>query len=267
MPIPVLGALDTVEMSDQGEPSVSIVIPAYNEAHRIGASIRALRECTGCVSRSSEIILVIERSTDGTLDLAREMTGQDPSFTIIAHDSHRGKGHAVRSGMLRARGEIAFFMDVDLSTPLSEMDRFLSRFQESPPVDILVGNRRHPGCGSARHRDLGRRTMSRVFNVLARLVTGIRISDTQCGFKAFRRHAREAVFSLQELDGFAFDVELLLLAERLGLRVADLPVRCSPAAGSRINVVRDSMRMLTDVIRVRRIVRNKMDRKAPVPSA
>ena len=241
-------------MSDGSEPFVSIIIPAYNEVHRLEASIRALREYLGSARWSHEIILVVEKSSDGTLELARRLTERHRVFTVIGHEVQRGKGCAVRSGMLQARGEIAFFMDADLSTPLPEMERFLARFATAPPVDVLVGNRRHPHSAILKRQTFIRRKMGQTFNALLRTIGGIQIEDTQCGFKAFRRDARSAIFSRQTIDGFAFDVEVLMLAERLGFKVEDMPVQWSNADGSKVRMVRDSFRMFVDAIRIRRMV-------------
>ena len=251
-------------MSDCGGPSVSIVIPAYNEVHRLEASIRALREYLSPARWSHEILFVVEHSADGTLELARRLTERLPAFTVIGHDVQRGKGFAVRSGMLHARGEIAFFMDADLSTPLPEMDQFLARFRDAPSVDVLVGNRRHPHSAILRRQTFVRRKMGQTFNAVLRAFGGIRLADTQCGFKAFRRQASAAIFSRQKLDGFAFDVEVLLLAERLGFKVQDLPVQWSNADGSRVRIVRDSLCMLVDAIRVRRIVAGTLSQQSKV---
>lgn len=241
-------------MSDGGTPFVSIVIPAYNEVGRLEASITELARFLSSVRWTHEVILIIEKSTDGTLELAQELAPRMPCIEVIGHDTQRGKGYAVRAGMLRARGEIAFFMDADLSTPLSEVEHFIERFAAAPPVDVLVGNRQHSGSEILMHQHLLRRRMGQTFNAILRAVAGIRIADTQCGFKAFRRAARETIFPLQKLDGFAFDVEVLILAERLGFTVADMPVKWSNADGSKVHIIRDSWRMLCDAIRVRRLV-------------
>jgi dolichyl-phosphate beta-glucosyltransferase len=241
-------------MSDSGEPFVSIIIPAYNEAHRLEASITVLAGFLASVPWSHELILVIEKGTDGTLELARRLAKGKRWVTVIGNDVQRGKGYAVRTGMLRARGEIAFFMDADLSTPLAEMERFIARFSASPPVDVLVGNRQHARSEILTQQHFLRRGMGQTFNVILRFIAGIRLADTQCGFKAFRRTAREAIFALQKLDGFAFDVEVILLAERLGFAVGDMPVQWSNAEGSKVRIIRDSCRMLLDAIRVRRLV-------------
>ena len=236
------------------QPFVSLIIPAYNEAQRLAASVAALRGTLAGVDWPHEILLVIERSSDGTLELARALTAGLPSFRILAHDVQRGKGHAVRAGMLAARGDIAFFMDADLSTPLEEIGRFLARLAAQPEVDVLIGNRQHAGSAILRRQSLPRRKMGETFNAILRLLAGIRVRDTQCGFKAFRRRAVDAIFPRQTLDGFAFDVEVILLAERLGLRVEDMPVEWTNADGSKVHILRDSLRMLRDALRVRRIV-------------
>ena len=241
-------------MSDSGTPFVSIIIPAYNEAGRLEATITELASFLSSVPWTHEVILVIEKSTDGTLKLARRLAQRMSCLEVLGHDFQRGKGCAVRAGMLRARGEIAFFMDADLSTPLSEMGHFLARFAEAPTVDVLVGNRQHAGSAILLRQHFLRRRMGQTFNAILRAIVGIRLSDTQCGFKAFRRAAREAIFPLQKLDGFAFDVELLLLAERRGFNIADMPVKWRNAEGSKVRIIRDSWRMLCDAIRVRWLV-------------
>ena len=241
-------------MFASGQPFVSLVIPAFNEAQRLAASVDALRRFLAGADWPHEVLLVIERSTDGTLELARELVAELPSFRILAHDVQRGKGYAVREGMLAARGDLVFFMDADLSTPLAEISRFLAHFHAHPAVDVLIGNRQHAQSAILRHQSLPRRKMGQTFNTILRRIAGIRIHDTQCGFKAFRCHAVDAIFPRQTLDGFAFDVEVLLLAERLGLRMEDRPVEWTNADGSRVHILRDSLRMLRDAMKVRAIV-------------
>src|SRR5690606_1607972 len=126
-------------MPSQGAPDVSLVIPAFNEAHRLETSVRALREYLGRVGWSHEVGLVIERSSDGTLDLARRLAAGQAAFRVLANETQRGKGYAVRCGMLAATGAIRFFMDADLSTPLAEIGRFLAAFHARPDTDILIG--------------------------------------------------------------------------------------------------------------------------------
>jgi dolichyl-phosphate beta-glucosyltransferase len=241
-------------MPASGAPFVSLIIPAYNEALRLEASVRALRDYLGFAQWPYEVILVVERSSDGTLELARRLTAGQAEFLVLGNDVHRGKGYAVRCGMARARGELAFFMDADLSTPLPEIDGFLAYFEAYPDVDILVGNRQHPHTNIVKHQSLLRRKMGQAFNTVLRCIAGVSLRDTQCGFKAFRRKAREKIFARQTLDGFAFDVEVLLLAQRMGFRWQDLPVQWTNAEGSKVHLIRDSLRMLRDAFRIRRIV-------------
>ncbi len=252
--IQLIRSADTTEMSDSGAPFVSLIIPAFNEAHRLEASLDALHGYLASVPWPHEVVLVIEKSSDGTLDIARRVEDARPYLTVIGNDVQRGKGYAVRTGMLRARGAIAFFMDADLSTPLAEIDRFVARFSGDPKVEVLVGNRQHTHSEILTQQHFLRRKMGQTFNAILRMIAGIRLADTQCGFKAFRRTAREAIFSLQKIDGFAFDVEVLLLAGRLGFSVEDMPVQWANAQGSKVRIVRDSWRMLCDAIRVRRLV-------------
>jgi dolichyl-phosphate beta-glucosyltransferase len=241
-----------------GVPFLSLVIPAYNEAQRLEASLLALREHLASANVSHEVVLVVERSTDGTLELARRLTAGQAAFHVIGNETQLGKGHAVRTGMLAAQGEIAFFMDADLSTPLTEISAFLAYFDAHPEIDVLVGNRAHARSEILKMQSIVRRKMGQTFNAVLRAIVGIRISDTQCGFKAFRHTARQAIFSRQKLNGFAFDVEVLLLAEKLGHRITDLPVQWKNSEGSKVHLIRDSFRMLRDALRVRRIVDQAM---------
>src|SRR5690606_35446529 len=141
-------------------------------------------------------------------------------YKVIDNGVRRGKGHAVRSGMLEAEGELVFYMDADLSVPLGEVMAFVKRFEEDPTVDVLVGNRQHAQCRITLAQGWLRRSMGQMFSWIISSLALAELRDTQCGFKAFRREACREIFSRQCLDGFASDVEVLMLARRLGLRVA-----------------------------------------------
>jgi dolichyl-phosphate beta-glucosyltransferase len=206
----------------------------------------------GRSSRSFEILVVVEQSTDGTLELAREATAKQANFRVIDNQVHRGKGYAVRSGMRQARGAVAFYMDADLSVPLEEIDEFLAWFEAHPEEDVLIGSRQHPSSRIERRQGLIRQTMGRTFNRILRCISLLPFRDTQCGFKAFRREAAREIFSLQTIDGFAFDVEVILLARGLGCRIRELPVRWLNSTESKVRIVRDSLRMFMDVIVIRR---------------
>jgi len=208
---------------------------------------------------------MVEKSTDGTLQVAREAVQGQANFQIVDNEVHRGKGYAVRQGMLRASGGIVFFMDADLSTPLDEVTKFLSHFNANPEIDVLVGNRKHPSSEVRLEQSVLRKKMGETFNAILRIAAGVSLRDTQCGFKAFRQSACRAIFERQTLDGFAFDVEILFLAERLGFRTADLPVVWVNSPTSKVSIIRDSLAMLRDALRVKNLVENNL-RKMPQPA-
>ena len=205
-----------------------------------------------------EVVVVVEKSEDGTLDLAKAGVERQPYFRVLDPGCHRGKGFAVRRGMLDATGKIVIFMDADLSVPLEEVTAFLDYFAAHPEADVLAGSRKHSASRIIKRQSWMRQRMGETFNWMLQRVAGIRIRDTQCGFKAFRRAAAQAVFSRQQLDGFAFDVEVLLLAEYLGFHAVELPVQWINSPDSKVRIVRDSLRMLCDAIRVRGTVRRRL---------
>ncbi len=239
-------------MSDA--PFLSIVIPAYHEARRLPRTLEELARFGVGLGLPWEVCIVVERGSDGTLEIAADFAARQAHFVVIDSPVHRGKGHAVRAGMLHARGEIVFYMDADLSVPLREVGAFLAEFRARPEIDVLIGNRQHAASRITRAQSWLRRTMGQTFNRVLRATALAPSRDTQCGFKAFRRGAAQAIFSRQKLDGFAFDVEVLFLADRLGLRVADLPVEWINSPESKVRIVSDSFAMLRDAIRVRRLV-------------
>src|SRR4029453_4208917 len=176
-----------------------------------------------------------------TLAVARELTNPHPQFTVIDNLVHRGKGFAVRTGMLRAKGEFVFYMDADLSVPLQEVGNFLAQFAAHPEIAVLIGNRQHAKSRIIRKQSLLRRKLGQGFNVILKLLQLAALYDTQCGFKAFRAEAAQAIFARQTIDGFAFDVEVLLLARELGLKVADLPVEWINSTESHVHIIGDSL--------------------------
>jgi dolichyl-phosphate beta-glucosyltransferase len=249
-------------MSSDHEPRLSLIIPAYNEAARLPQSLRKIMESSGSFAFSFEVLVVVEESTDGTLELARETVAKQANFQIIDNGAQRGKGHAVRSGMLRAAGAHQFYMDADLSVPIGHVLLFLDYFAAHPEVDVLVGNRQHSASNIIVSQSLLRRKMGQTFNRLLQSFAPVDIRDTQCGFKAFRKKAAREIFSRQKLDGFAFDVELLLLAKKLGFKTVDLPVEWVNSPESKVSILRDSMQMLGDAARVRKVVEQTLREKS-----
>ena len=252
------------------------MIPAYNEVGRLPRNLPAVAACCDALDLPAraglgsdldtyEVLVMVERSTDDTLVKAREAAAPFPRIEVVDNGPQRGKGHAVRSGMLRAAGEIVLFMDADLSTPLDEVGKFLDHFASHPEDDVLIGNRRHRASHIGRAQSRVRQNLSRVFNSLvtrAGLLPG-GWEDTQCGFKAFRHAAAREVFSRQQLDGFSFDVEALALAAGLGLRVVDLPVAWYDEAATRVRLWRDGLAMLRDLQRVRTLVGRSLRERPP----
>jgi len=243
---------------------VSIVIPAFNEAQRLPPSLRRVAEFCAGYAKRCEVIIVVEKSADGTLELAREATVKQANFRVIENHIQRGKGYAVRTGMLTAEGRFVFYTDVDLSVPIEETTVFIEQFEKNSEYDVLVGNRQHARSRIERRQNWVRQQMGQTFNRVLRAFSLIDLHDTQCGFKGFRREAAREIFSRQSLDSFAFDVEVLLLAQALGYTIADLPVRWINSPESKVRIVRDSVQMLWDAMRIRAIVARSLRDKPPL---
>ena len=252
------------DSSNRSDPVLSIVIPAFNEERRLPDTIRNLKSFfkrgpqAENGDSSIEFIVVVEKSTDRTVELARDAIGSDRCFKLIANDVQRGKGYAVKTGMLAARGQTVFFMDADLSTPLAEIFKFLGEFEAKPEIDILIGSRAEAKSQVIKKQTWVRRNMGRAFNRFVQAFGASGIRDTQCGFKAFRRRVVEPLFSRQTIDGFAFDVELLVLAELMDFKVAAIPVRWVNSADSKVRIWIDPLKMFYDLIRIKRIARQTL---------
>ena len=241
-------------------PLVSIVIPAYQEARRLPATLAELARWAGEEAPGPvEVLIVVEHSRDGTLALAESAAAEHGHlWRAIDNGPQRGKGHAVRAGMLQATGDFIFYMDADLSVPLREVGAFLQRFREHPDLALLAGSRQHAQSRITRPQRWLRRSMGQTFNRILAALTLAGIADTQCGFKAFRRAAAHEIFRHQQLDGFAFDVEVLLLARKLGLPLGTMPVEWMNSPESHVHIARDSLRMLRDALRVRWMVARRL---------
>lgn len=195
-----------------------------------------------------EVLVVDNASTDRTSDIAREIAAGYPIISLL-YQPIRGKGAAVRKGMLEGRGEYLFICDTDLAMPIEETNKFL------PPIlsdyDVAIASREAPGA--VRYDEPWyRHLMGRVFNLLVRLLAVPDIQDTQCGFKCLRREAARDLFSVQKIDGWAFDVEILHIAQRRGYRLVEVPIHWYYGEGSRVSPIRDSLKMVVEVLRVRR---------------
>jgi dolichyl-phosphate beta-glucosyltransferase len=245
-------------MSNQIRPLLSLVIPAYKEADRLPATLQRVEEHRRSWNFASEIIIVVEPSEDNTLALAEKAARSASRYLVLTHHERRGKGFAVRSGMLRAKGSFIFFTDADLSTPLEDLDASLQLFKKDRTIDVIVGNRQHPETRILLHQNHSRELMGKVFNRVAQKMTGLNIRDTQCGFKGFRHRAANEIFGRQRIDGFSFDVEVLLLAKEMGFSMVEVPVHWTNSPTSRVRVLHDSVGMLCDLFRIRRLVKRTM---------
>ncbi len=225
---------------------LSLIIPAYNEEKRLDKTLRAAETYLSSQECDSEIIVVDDGSRDRTAGLVRESF---PEVRLVSYQPNRGKGHAVKTGMLAAQGDYRVFYDADGSTPIEEIDKVWPRFEAG--ADVVIGSRSLPESDVAVRQHPFRELMGRGFNALVRMLLRERFADTQCGFKAFSRKAAEAVFARQLLDGFCFDSELLYIAARLGFRIDEIPVRWLNSPDSRVRIVSDSARMFTDLVRIR----------------
>jgi dolichyl-phosphate beta-glucosyltransferase len=232
-------------------PPFCVVIPAFNEAARIGETIRLTLEYLERVSPESELIVVNDGSTDTTSTIARNaLAGAKIDNRLLENFPNVGKGAAVRKGLLDARKPIGLFFDADLSTPLEETPKVIEPIANGE-VDIAFGSRALDRGLIGNHQPWRREQSGRVFNLIVRLTTGLPFWDTQCGFKAFQLDVCRPILETARIQGFAFDVELLYLAQRAGLRLREVPVRWNHAEGSKVRLVHDSLRMLREVIAIR----------------
>jgi len=232
-------------------PPYSVVIPCFNEAARIGETLRLTLDYLAANAAESELIVVNDGSTDATGTVARKILSETKIATrLLENFPNRGKGAAVRSGLLAAREPIGLFFDADLSTPLTQTPKLIDPIANDE-VDIAFGSRALDRSLIGIHQPWRREQGGRVFNLLVRVATGLPFWDTQCGFKAFRLDVCRPILEAARVNGFAFDVELLFIAQRAGLRIREIPVRWNHAEGSKVSFFRDSLRMLREVIALR----------------
>lgn len=231
-------------------PYLSVVVPAYNEALRIGASLEKIREFLQTRNYPAELIVVDDGSSDETPEILEEIREHSPSLRILRNEPNRGKGYSVRRGVLEARGELVLFTDADLSAPIEEANKLIGAL-ESERADAAVGSRalerRLIGIRQPPYREYA----GRIFNLLVRLFTGLKIRDTQCGLKLFRRETTRRAFELQRVEGFGFDPEVLFLIQRLGGKIVEVPVRWNDNPATKVHFLRDSTRMFLDLAALR----------------
>jgi len=233
-------------------PYLSIILPAHNEAQRISDSLDKIQQFVGSQTFDSEVLVIENASRDDTLRIAEEYQKAFPQLKVIQLDQP-GKGNAIRVGMMAATGQYRFMADVDLSMPVEEILHFLP--PNLPTHQVAIGSREKEGSkriGEPFYRHL----IGRVFNLLVQFLVLPGIRDSQCGFKCFSATAAEQIFSIQTLDGWSFDVEVLTIARSLGYEVVEVPVTWIYQPGSRVRLVKDSWKMFQELLLIRRNKQN-----------
>ena len=232
-------------------PALSVVLPCYNEADRLPGTLQALLAHLSAAPGEVEVLVVDDGSTDATVEVAEATAAVDKRVRVLPYHPNRGKGFAVRTGMLAAEGERVVFTDADGSYGPSDLDRIVAALDRAP---VAIGSRAGGGGGP-----VARRAASRVFNMAIRGALGLPFGDTQSGLKGFRRAAAQQLFRQARVDGFAFDVEVLWLARQLRLEVAEVTVQAMERPGSKVQMVADALEMLGQVWAVRQAVTNPAD--------
>lgn len=227
----------------------SIVIPAYNESARLGATLEKVLAYIQTQGWEAEVIVVNDGSRDNTADIVRSFARKHSVLRLVENPGNRGKGYSVRNGMLHARGEIVLFSDADLSSPIEEAAKLFAAIDGG--ADIAIGSRWLRAETQTQRQPLHRQLFGRIFNLLLRLTLGLKFKDTQCGFKAFTQRAVQAIFPLQKIERWGFDPEILFLARKFGFRVEEVPVLWGHSGGTRINPLIDGSRMFQEMLHIR----------------
>jgi glycosyltransferase involved in cell wall biosynthesis len=228
---------------------ISIVIPAYNERARLGPTLDRVLGFLHEQAWDAEVIVVDDGSDDGTPEIVRDYSARNASVRLVQNPGNRGKGYSVRNGVLNAQGTVVLFTDADLSSPIEEAQKLLQTIEAG--ADVAIGSRWMRSELQTRRQSATRQLMGRAFNLLLRVLLRLDFKDTQCGFKAFRRSAAKALFPLQKIEGWGFDAEILFLARRLGLSVAEVPVAWGHDDRTRIHPLADGSKMALEMLRIR----------------
>lgn len=234
-------------------PDLSIVVPAFDEEERLGGTINTILSYLNANSTSAELIIVDDGSGDRTAEVARDTASAFPQIetNVIRYEENRGKGFAVKTGLLAARADLALFSDADLSTPIEEMDKLLDPIRRGE-FDVTLGSRAIDRSLIGTHQPWLRENGGRVINFMIRKRSGLEFADTQCGFKAFNMTKFRPLLDVMKIDRFGFDIEFLFVAKYHGLRLAEIPVRWNDVAGSKVSPFRDTSRMFTELSQIRR---------------
>lgn len=230
-------------------PHLSVVVPAYNEEVRLKPTLERLHEYYEAQSYPYDVIVVSDGSTDKTEAVVNDFAATHPKFRLMAYSPNRGKGYAVRTGMLAAEGELILFCDADMATPQEETEKLLKHMRDG--ADIAIGSRPLKESKLEKHQPWVREMFGRAANQLIQMLAVRGIHDTQCGFKMFTKKACQDVFARCKLNGFSFDFEALMIARDLGYRIDEVPIRWFHQEGSKVVFWRDYPRSFKDLISLR----------------
>jgi glycosyltransferase involved in cell wall biosynthesis len=230
-------------------PQLSIVIPAYNESARIENALERVLSCIAERNWDAEVLVVDDGSKDDTAAIVQRWMAVHPRLHLIQNPGNKGKGYSVRNGLLQAAGDIVMFTDADLSAPMEEGERLIAALEYG--ADVAIGSRWMDRTRQTIHQPLYRQFFGRCFNWVTRTIMGLPYKDTQCGFKAFRRPAAQVIFRLQTIERWGFDPEILFIARKLKYVVREVPVTWGHDERSRMSYLKDGMKMLEDMARIR----------------
>lgn len=230
-------------------PEYSIIIPAYNEAARLGKTLDRVLSYVADQHWNAEVLVVNDGSRDRTPELVREYARLHSCLRLVENPGNHGKGYSVRNGMLNANGQILLFSDADLSSPIEEAPRLFAALRSG--ADVAIGSRWLRPETQTQRQSLARQFYGRAYNLILRVLLGLNFKDTQCGFKAFTHAAAMKIFPLQRIERWGFDPELLFLARRAGLQIVEVPVEWAHVEGTRISPLRDGLRMFAEAVKVR----------------
>ena len=225
---------------------ISVVIPAYNEAERLGSTLERAVDYLSRRGLSYEVLVVDDGSGDRTVEVAEDFAGR--GVRVIRHERNRGKGAAIKTGVLASRGAEVLLSDADASTPIEELEKLQRWLPEAP---VVLGSRAVAGADVRRHQPFYRELMGKIFNRIIRLAGVHGLNDTQCGFKLLEGNAAREIAAGLTIEGFAYDVELVWLARRHGCKVVEVGVVWVDSPDSRVDPIRSSLSMLRDVVRMR----------------
>lgn len=226
---------------------VSIIIPAYKEEERLAASLQKINEYFSSHNYNYEIIVVDDGSKDKTSEIAQSF----PKVKVLIQEVNKGKGAAVRRGMLESTGKFRLFTDADLSTPIYEFEKLYKQFNNG--FDVVIGSRALDYSMIKVHQPFYRELMGKTFNKIVQLLVVKGISDTQCGFKAMSSQAAVEIFSKCKIDGFGFDVEMLFLADKYKYKIKEISVEWYNDDRSKVDPIKDSIKMFLEILRIRKI--------------